>query len=239
MANQKAIRRNTNSMLCLIADIKTKVPATGGMSSRCRAYEVEGNENEAEIVIDDSNYNYDYWKNEASAAYMSSGIQFYYKLLDFDGMMLHASATVINGEAYLFAGQCCIGKSTHANLLMKNYPGALLINDDKPAIRLVDGKWMAYGTPWSGKHGININAKYPLKAICLLTTNRERNEIRVAQRVKSVAGILSCSLRRRSREDLLKLTPLADRLIRDIPIYEMDSLANDESAHMAYNTMKK
>ena len=231
-----------SSMLYSIADIKTKVPATGGMSSRCREYLVDGNDSEAEITIDASLYDYDYWEkmglDHDGAAYMASARQFYYALLDFNGMMLHATATVIDGETYLFAGQSGIGKSTHAELLKKHHPEAQLINDDKPALRYVDGRWMVYGTPWSGKNGININAKYPLKAITLLTTRRDRNDIRPADSLMAAAGIISCSAGRGSRESMKKLATLVDRLMKDIPIYEMDSLADDAAGLMAYNTMK-
>lgn len=229
-------------MLYLIADIKTKVPAVGGMSSRCRDYLVDGNDSEAEIIIDATLYDYDYWGklglDHNGAAYMASARQFYYALLDFNGLMLHASATVIDGETYLFAGQSGIGKSTHAELLIKHHPGAQLINDDKPALRCVDGRWMTYGTPWSGKNGININAKYPLKAITLLTTRRDRNQIRIADSLTALSGLIACSAGRGNKETMKKLASLIDRLMKDIPVYEMDSLANDEAAIMAYDAMK-
>lgn len=229
-------------MIYLISDIKTYVPATGNMPSRCADYLIEGSDSEAEIVIDEALYNYEYWlglgASRDDAIYMESGFQFYRRLLDYAGMMLHASATVIDGEAYLFAGQSGIGKSTHAELLKKNYPSAILINDDKPALRYVDGRWMVYGTPWSGKNGININVSYPLKAICLLTTRRDRNDIRIADTLNAAAGLISCSAGRGSAENVKKLAALIDRLMKEITIYEMDSLADDESAKLAYNTMK-
>lgn len=229
-------------MLYLIADIKTEVPAAGGMASRCGSYRIEGNDSEAEIIIDASLYNYDYWKQynatREEAAYMESGFQFYKKLLDFDGLMLHASATVIDGEAYLFAGQSGIGKSTHASLLKQLRPEALLINDDKPAIRLVDGRWMCYGTPWSGKNGININAGYPLKAITLLTTRRDRNNIKKAEPLTALSGLIACSAGRGNKETMIKLAALIDRLMKDIPVYEMDSLADEEAAVMALKAMR-
>lgn len=212
------------------------------MELRCQDYRIDGSDGEAEIVIDETSYDYDYWQkrrlSRKGAAYMESGRQFYRSLLDFDGMMLHASATVINGETYLFSGHCGFGKSTHAELLKKNYPGAMLINDDKPALRCLDGRWMAYGTPWCGKNGININAGYPLKAICLLTERRDRNEIRAAEPLNVISRLIAYSTGRTSRETAHKLSANIDRLIRDIPVYEMDSLADDEAARMAYNTMK-
>ncbi len=212
------------------------------MSSRCGNYRIDGNDSEAEIVIDASLYHYDDWQkiglSRDDAAYMESGFQFYKKLLDFNGMMLHASATVIDGETYLFAGQSGIGKSTHAELLMKLHPDARLINDDKPALRYIDGRWTVYGTPWSGKNGININAQYPLKAITLLTAGRDRNDIRISDPLAAISGLIACSAGRDGKETMQKLAALIDRLMKDIPIYEMDSLADDDAARMAYNAMK-
>lgn len=227
-------------MLCYIADLKTSVPATGDMVSRCREYVIPGSDGEAQIALDETQYRFDRWPGagEDMAVYMESAAQFYRRLLDFDGMMLHASATVIDGAAYLFAGQCGIGKSTHAELLRGLFSDARLINDDKPALRRVDGRWYAYGTPWSGKHGINLNEKWPLQAICLLTTRRDRNDIRPADPLHAVTGVVSCTTGRNTRELLLKLTPVVDRLIREVPIYEMDSLADGDAARMAYDRMK-
>ena len=227
-------------MLCLIADITTSVPAGGGMAPLCRDYLTVGNEEEAEIVIDEEQYRPDRWPglDAETSVYMESGRQFYFCLPDFGGMMLHASATVIEGETYLFAGMSGIGKSTHAELLIKNHPGALLINDDKPALRLLDGRWMVYGTPWCGKDYINLNAKYPLKAICFLSKRRDRNEIRVADPMEALAGLIFCSGGQGSKKVMQKLAPLISRLMDDVPIYEMDSLADDNAAQMAYNAMK-
>ena len=227
-------------MLCLIADIKTSVPAAGGLASRCADYLIEGDESNAEIVIDETSYNCERWNtlNHELAVYMESAAQFYTQLLDHEGMMLHASATVIDGEAYLFAGQCCIGKSTHAGLLKQRFPDAVFINDDKPALRRVNGVWIAYGTPWCGKNSINTNASAPVRAITLLNVRRDRNLIRPADPMRMVSGLLPCICGRTSKRSLLKVTPLLNSLIAEVPIYEMDSLADDAAAEMAYNAMK-
>lgn len=48
-----------------------------------------------------------------------------------------------------------------------------VFNDDKPALRRLDGRWYAYGTPWCGKDGINLNQKWPLGGICFLENHRK------------------------------------------------------------------
>ena len=73
--------------------------------------------------------------------YMGIGTAFYKELLNFGGMMLHASAVAFDDEAYLFAAPSGTGKSTHTQKWTEVFDGAEIINDDKPAVRKIDGKW--------------------------------------------------------------------------------------------------
>ena len=66
----------------------------------------------------------------------------------YNGLMLHASAAALGGRAYLFSGPCGRGKSTHTRLWQQTFGEAVQVfNDDKPALRRLDGRWYAYGTP--------------------------------------------------------------------------------------------
>ena len=66
-------------------------------------------------------------------------------------LKMHASVTVLNGEALLFLGVSGTGKSTHSRLWRKYVPGATLLNDDEPIVRVLeDGEVRVYGCPWSG-----------------------------------------------------------------------------------------
>lgn len=96
----------------------------------------------------------------------------------YNGLMLHASAAALGGRACLFSGPCGRGKSTHTRLWQQTFGEAVQVfNDDKPALRRLDGRWYAYGTPWCGKDGINLNQKWPLGGICFLEKSQE-NRIR-------------------------------------------------------------
>ena len=84
--------------------------------------------------------------------YMLTGSDFYTELLNFNGIILHSSCIVVDGMAYAFSADSGTGKSTHTQLWLKHLGDrAYMLNDDKPAIRLIDGKVYACGTPWSGK----------------------------------------------------------------------------------------
>lgn len=86
----------------------------------------------------------------------------------FDGAVLHASTIVYNGKAVTFTAPSGTGKSTHTGLWKKYYPETVIINDDMPAIRCVDGVFNAYGTPWAGKTDINENTSAPLHAMVFI-----------------------------------------------------------------------
>lgn len=81
---------------------------------------------------------------------------------------IHSSAVVLGGRAFLFLGSSGTGKSTHSALWLRNFPGARLLNDDNPAIRIEEGRVMAYGTPWSGKTPCYLNEGWPVGGIVRL-----------------------------------------------------------------------
>lgn len=91
-----------------------------------------------------------------------------------DGIVIHSSTIVHQGEALTFTAASGTGKSTHTGLWMEHYPDdTVIINDDSPAIRLKEGKAYAYGAPWSGKTNINENVGAPLKAMVFLERGTE------------------------------------------------------------------
>lgn len=228
-------------MLCKIADLLIEVPETGGIAPRFGSYLTQ-EKAAADIRICDELYKLERWQplNEEGAAYMESGTQFYRALLDFDGMMLHASAVAVDGKAYLFSGQSGIGKSTHTGLWQKTLGEKVkLFNDDKPALRRLDGEWYAYGTPWSGKHGININMKVPVAGICFLKRGEE-NKIRRLSPIEALPQVLAQTLRKfKDAERLSLMLTIVDKLVKEVPIYELCNRPEAEAAKLSYETMRR
>lgn len=227
-------------MLCKIADLFVELPEAGGLTSRCGEYQCEQNVS-ADIVIRADRYLLHIWPNlsEEKAVYMDSGCLFYRELLAFGGMMLHASAVALDGRGYLFSGPSGVGKSTHTQLWRRAFPEAKVFNDDKPALRLVEDRWYAYGTPWSGKHGININMKVPLAGICFLRRG-EANEIVRLSPKEAMKHVIAQTIRRfRGEVQLDLMLTLVDRLVRDIPIYELRCTPDIGAAQLSYETMRR
>ena len=225
-------------MLCKIADLYVDIPEAGGMSPRCRDYLV--NEDVApDIIIKEEYYDVKGWPglNPDLLAYMDSGQIFYTYLLKYGGMMLHASALELDGGAYLFSGPSGVGKSTHTTLWQKEFPSARLFNDDQPALRKIDGVWYAYGTPWSGKHGININMRVPLRGICFLRQGEE-NSIRRLKNIEAVSAVMSQTIRGfKTERGLDKLINTLGQLVEDIPIYELTNRPEPAAAHLSHSIM--
>lgn len=94
-----------------------------------------------------------------------------------DTVAIHSSCIVYQGKAVLFLGESGTGKSTHTRLWREHIPGATLLNDDSPILRVEDGKVWAYGSPWSGKTPCYKNARYEL-AGCVRLSQAPHNVIR-------------------------------------------------------------
>ena len=117
--------------------------------------------------------------------YMLTGSDFYTALIDFDGILLHSSCVAVDGVAYAFSADSGTGKSTHTQLWLKHFGDrAHIVNDDKPAIRFIDGKVYACGTPWSGKYDYSTPEILPLGGICFLERSKT-NQIKKADTSKA------------------------------------------------------
>ena len=228
-------------MICKIVGLNVDIPTTGGMALRCKEY-ISDDFEKIDIKILDSEYNLKNWPmlDENWAVYLESGFQFYRKLLHYGGIMVHASAVELDGKAYLFSGPSTVGKSTHTKLWQRIFGNsAQVFNDDKPALRKIEDRWYAYGTPWSGKDGINKNIKVPLAGICFLKQGEE-NAIRRVSNIEAISMIISQTHRRfKSTDGLDKMLDLVDQLVREIPIYELTNRPEPEAARLSYETMRR
>lgn len=173
---------------------------------------------------------------EDVAEYLATGKYFAQALLAYDGSFLHASAVVWQGKAYLFSATSGTGKSTHTEKWCRLF-GAVYLNDDKPALRLMDGVWTAYGTPWSGKHDLSIPGGYPIGGIAFLERGQE-NTIRRLTPAEAFPRFMSQSLwRLGNKEDLSKQLQLADRLLRSVPVWALACRNEDEAARVSHSAM--
>ena len=101
------------------------------------------------------------------------------KILLTDGLVFHASGIDDNGRGIVIVGHSGEGKSTQANF-WNQVPGALVINEDRIAVRSSESSAMCYGTPWGGTANITHNHSAPLSVLILLEHAQENDIMRLS-----------------------------------------------------------
>lgn len=159
-------------------------------------------------------------------------------LLDKDILLFHGSVIAVDGEGYLFTAKSGTGKSTHTRLWRQKFGDrAVMVNDDKPLIRLSGDQAIVYGTPWDGKHRLSTNTSVPLKALCILERNAEN--IIVPQTLHQVLPMLmQQSYRPREEAALRKTLMLISKLGMKVRLYRLGCNMNPSAADVAYEGMK-
>lgn len=137
------------------------------------------------------------------------------------GISIHASAVTADGAGWIFLGRSGTGKSTHASLWLENVPGAALLNDDNPAIRIVDGQVRVFGTPWSGKTPCYRNESCRLGGIVKLR-QAGVNAFLPKEDVEAFAAVLpSCSAVSSDRELYDSLCGTLTEIVERVPVGEL------------------
>lgn len=190
---------------------------------------------EADVIKDMQTKNPHLSLNECEV--IRTTYQFYGRLLKFGGFMLHSSAVAVDNSAYLFSAPSGTGKSTHTQQWLKLFGDrAEILNDDKPAVMIKDGKVFACGTPWSGKSDMNVNRIVPLKGICVLERSEE-NHIEPFPSDKSLFYILNQTLRPTDPTAMDKLLELVDETSKQVRVWKMDCNISTQAAEIAYGAM--
>ena len=175
--------------------------------------------------------------SEEDCEYLCTGGSFYCQLLEYGGLLIHSSAVVVDGWAYLFSAPCGTGKSTHTGLWLKVFGDrAHMLNDDKPALRLEDGVWYAYGTPWSGKYDISANERVPVAGIAMVNRSGD-NRIERFGGAGAVFALLEQTARPANGALRGKLLENLDKLMTQVPVWKLHCNMDPEAALVSYRAM--
>lgn len=160
-------------------------------------------------------------------------------LISRDTLMLHGSTVAVDGRAYLFTAPCGTGKSTHTRLWRELFgDSAIMVNDDKPFLRITPDAVLSYGSPWSGKHGLATNVCVPLKGICSLHRGKENRIIRVEP--ACVTELLRKQVHIPDDETLAKKAiSMLDTVVEMVPLWEMWCNKDLEAVEVAYSAMHR
>lgn len=160
------------------------------------------------------------------------------EMMNYDTILFHGSAIAVDGEGYLFTATSGTGKSTHTRLWREHFGDrATMVNDDKPLLRILDGKTWVCGTPWDGKHRLSTNTMVPLKGICILTRGEE-NEIHRVPAIQAIPMMLQQCHRPDPAKAVSKMLEIIDRMLLQVPVYRLKCNMDPEAAEVSYRGMQ-
>ncbi len=156
----------------------------------------------------------------------------------YDAFLMHAAVVEAEGNGYAFLAPSGTGKSTHIRLWREHLPlPVTVVNGDKPIVRRVDGRYFAYGTPWSGKEDWQTNTSVPLTGLCFL----ERGEQNTIQRLapqEAVIRLLKQVYLPPVAAQTARVLEMADELLRQTPAYLLHCNMEPEAAAVAFDAMR-
>lgn len=213
----------------------------------CREYLYDGKPDFV-ITVDNNDINFEREKfentnSETDAKYFSDSyletLAVYRKIaeqmIDYSTWLFHGSVVAVDGNAFLFAADSGTGKSTHTALWRKYFGNrAVMVNDDKPLLKIGRDGVFACGTPWNGKHNLGNNIILPLKAICFIHRSVENN-IEALNRKQAFHLILKYAYRSSDKDRTAKSIMLADRILTNVLVYSLGCNMDLSAVLTAYN----
>jgi len=155
-------------------------------------------------------------------------------MVDFDTVLMHGSVVAVDGVAYLFTAKSGTGKSTHTKFWRELFgERAVMVNDDKPLLKLTEDGVLACGTPWDGKHRLSTNVCLPLKAVCIL----ERGETDEIHRISAQEALPMVFQQTYRPKKLAKYMEIIDKLMSRVEFYRLKCTMSPNAAKVAYEGM--
>lgn len=152
-------------------------------------------------------------------------------------VLMHASVIRCEGKGYLMTAPSGTGKSTHTRLWYDNIPGCDLMNDDNPVVRILDGKAIVYGSPWSGKTPCYRNIQAPVGGLVRIQ-QRPQNTIRKFSPIEAFTNLLpAMSSMKWDRRVYNGVCDSISELIRLCGMYELGCLPDAAAAHLCHDTL--
>lgn len=153
-------------------------------------------------------------------------------------LLFHGSAICVDGRTYIFTAPSGAGKSTHTYLwreMLKDH-NVVMINDDKPFLKVEEEHVIAYGSPWMGKDGLGCNMFAPVEAICSISQGT-KNVIREATPDEMYTIFYEQSLRPFDKEGTENYLHTLEVLTRSVRLYKLECDISMEAARLSYETM--
>ena len=151
---------------------------------------------------------------------------------------IHTSVIEYKGRTVLFLGESGTGKSTHTRLWRENIEGAVLLNDDSPMLRIIDGKPWMFGSPWSGKTPCYKQESYPLAA-CVRLSQAPYNKIQRLSIPQAYAALHPSCPPDFAYDDALYdyISETIGDVLAQVPLYHLACLPDADAARLSCQTV--
>lgn len=156
-------------------------------------------------------------------------------LLRHNILTFHSVLLEHKGKGILVAAPSGVGKTTHARL-WRDTRGALILNGDRSPCYEENGQWFAFGTPWCGTSGENINRRVPLKAMVLLQQDTQNRilPMQPLELVNQLLGLAACPLGWQE-----KVLDLLDRFLKTVPVVGLGCTPDPEAVEVLEAYLEK
>ena len=163
--------------------------------------------------------------------------QFNRRAIRFQTMLVHSSAVVCDGRAYLFSADSGVGKSFHTRLWLQAFGDRVhILNDDKPVVCMSGEVPMVCGTPFDGGSGIALNESVPLGAIIFIERG-EQNAVRVPAAKEIIQRLYFQTVRIVNAATADRMLDNFARLISMTKFYVLTCNTDIAAAYTAYNAV--
>lgn len=150
----------------------------------------------------------------------------------------HSSVINYRGRGVLVLGESGTGKSTHTRLWREHIPGATLLNDDSPIVRIRAGVAEVCGSPWSGKTPCYRNETLPVAALIRLS-QAPHNWIRPLRPLEALGALLPSVPPAFARDEGLQdaLCDLISQVVQRVPVFHLECLPDADAARLSCKTI--
>lgn len=152
--------------------------------------------------------------------------------------LMHSSVVRSDGRGYCFTARSGTGKTTHSLLWKEAFPGSEIINGDKPIYKYENGVFYAYGTPFCGKEGFNINTRVKVSSVAFLHQSPENSikKMTVPEILSYVFEQVYLPEDKSGKESVLSLL---DKFLSSVPFYSLFCNISKDAAILAKKAMSE
>ena len=155
-------------------------------------------------------------------------------LIGYNTLLIHGAAIAVNGKSIIFMANSGTGKTTHIMNWLRIIPGTIVVNGDKPFVDV--DKRIVYGTPWSGKEGLNTNMSVPIGGIVVLERGKKNHISEI-----SFKNLLPNLIQQTYIPNTVSAVEGYGLLsaLKDVPCFKLHCNMEKESAIVAYSGLHR